>query len=179
MPRAVTKLEHIIVSFLCGFGVATATNGCGAPAFGLADQVPEVASAEQTIEAGPPDASEASATAAPSKDDGATDVADVAVGVADARPNVIEASLAPVLDAEAEPDGPYGYTLEAVIPSSANPAPPQDARQGTCCIPETLVPPAGQAACAEVYCQFNCVPIVCSTCPVISAGSYTEVCPPP
>lgn len=149
--------------------LALLLGACGGTSF-------SVAQGDDALSLPPP--AEAAADAAAEAAEASSDVVIVDAGadVPDVGTDAIDASppVAAYVDA-----GPFGYAVGQVIPSSANPNPPQDARQGTCCIPETLMPPEGQAACAVVYCADNCVPIVCGDCPGTSGGAYTQVCPAP
>jgi hypothetical protein len=72
-----------------------------------------------------------------------------------------------------------GYVVGVVIPSTVSSS--TEGHQGKCCIPDTVMPPPGQIACATVLCTANCIPLVCSICPILTSGlnSYTVVCPAP
>jgi len=158
--------------------VLLALAGCGAAdysalpfepieASAMADRVPDAGT--DPVDAGP---------------DTGPDVADVlsngfeAGQVADSGPDASDAEPEASSEASADPPdaGPFGYALGQIIPATQETGAPQS----TCCIPETLTPPPGQVACATTFCEHNCVPVVCGTCPPVeTGGAYTMVCPAP
>jgi hypothetical protein len=140
---------------------------CGGPSFSVESPtkgpLDAVSIGSETIDGGGESLEEASALT--------VDAADAAVEAraaeVDSGPSAKEGS-APM------------YVVGVVIPSTEN-GNPGDARQGKCCIPDTVTPPVGQLACATTLCEANCIPIVCGTCPSLAdpGNAFTVVCPAP